>query len=745
MAVFCIPRNLIEKLKTSALKGEVKINELYNMSSKERRAFFEKYSDAEVGKFLNVEFEKAMISKQKSALTDWAKSVFSSREKTKPVYKNVLDKINTLDEIGVLNPKDQKAFLEDLVADRLGVTVTPQEVAIISEKAKKIATAQEKLGTDLGNPSKLQENIDFFKAKKEMDNYLSSLTPAPNLRILTGTIGRGMMLFSVKSPVLNIVSNIELGFAESLSRRITSMAYKGTDSKLAVDYMKMVNKIYQKTGYDLSRMTNLRDLGVSGERVLGETVHSQGKGKVRKVGRFIEDIVFKQLMGAPDVAFSSAHFADSVNLNALKMAKGNKPKAKEYMIDSMRIEPKTPQGELLRAQGILDAQKATWTDTSWASRVSEGIRKILNDVSGDARAGDYLLPYIKTPANVIATGMDYSGLGIPKALYKTAKAIKTGELGTKEYFQSITRDLVRGGLGITGAVIIVSQLKDDDFVGSYDPARAQIETLRNSNYNAIRIGGKWISTDWLGVLAVPVTAMMYARKYGKTGGEKTFQYAKGVLSQVENLPGVSDIYDFVKANAYKKNQDLEEMTSETMDYITSQAYSRLVPSFMSDIAKATDLYVRQGGKGIEGIKSKIPFVNQTLPIKKNIFGEDIKGEGAITDILFGSRVKTSKEDNLIKEILRVSNSVDKGISFTDWDKSSSKTLAQFKDKVGEKKYNEAKLRYGKALKQDLEKTLTSSAYKKLSDEEKLKIINEKDTDAMNRIFKYYGFKYKKQK
>ena len=651
-------------------------------------------------------------------------------------------------EIAKMLPEEKqalKSILENVVSDGLGIKASSDEIANITRIAKKIDVAQKKLGNDLGNPSKLDDNLEFFKAKKEMDDYLGGQVPAPKLRVLTGTIGRGMMLFSIKSPVLNIGSNVEIGLTEALSRRIANFGIRGTDSKMTRNYIKMVNKIYQKTGYDVSRMLTLRDVGSSGERVLGQTVHAQGKGIVRKVGRAIEDVVFKQLMGAPDVAFSSAHFADSVNLNAIKLAKGNKNLAKTMMEDSMRINPLTPEGEILRNQGIMDAMKATWTDTSWASRVSEGMRKILNEVSGDLRAGDYLLPFIKTPANVIATGMDYAGVGIPKSFFKMYKAVRLGEIGNQQTMQSISRDLVRSGLGITGAVLIANNLKDDDFVGAYDPQRAQIETLRNSNYNAIRIGNKWISTDWLGPLAVPVTAIMSARKYGKTGSEKTFQYGKGVLSAAMQIPGVSDIYDAVKSNIYKPNQSLDEMTGEAVNYLSSQIYSRLIPSFLSDATKAFDTKLRQPVKGFEGIKAKIPGLSQTIPAKRTIFGEEIQGESALSDILFGARVKTDKEDATIREIDKVSRDNGKGITFTDWDKSASKTLIQFKEKVGNKKFDEAKIKYGKALKIELQKTMRSSSYKSSSNEEKLNTLRNVDTEAMNMIFKIYKFKYKRKR
>lgn len=716
------------------------------MTSKQRRDFFTKHTDEELGKFLNTEFEKAMVSKQQTAITDWAKSVFNPEAQMKPVYKSITDKIKSLNDMGVLTPKSEDAFLEDLVSEKLGISVSPEEVAAIESKAKVIDAAQKKLGPNLGNPKHFQENLDFFKAKREMDDYLQGLMPANKLKVLTGTIGRGMMLFSVKSPILNIGSNIEIGFVEALGRRIASKGVTGSNNALAIDYVKMVNKIYQATGYDLSRMTTIDDAGASGARVLGgDMVHAQGPGKVRAAGRLVEDVVFKQLMGAPDVAFSSAHFADSVNINSLKMAGGDKAKGAELMNDAMLLEPQTPQGELLRQQGILDAQVATWTNATWASKVSEGIRKILNNVSGDLRVGDYLLPFVKTPANVIATGMDYAGMGIPRSLVRTVRAWRSGDLGSKEFVQKTSRDLVRAGLGLTGALIFASMLDEDDFVGAYDPARAQIEALRNSNTNSIRIGNKWISTAWLGPLAVPVTSIMYSRKYGNTGSEKVFQYGSGVVSSAKDLPGVQDFADYFKKQAYQKeNQTLEEAASATGDYVSSELYTRLVPSFISDVAKATDKFERKTGTKMDTIKSKIPGVRQTLPVKTDIFGEPMVGESALSDILFGSRMKTDKENDFIAEIKRVADSEDKSIQFTDWDRSSSKQLAQFRQKVGEDVYEKARNEYGAQLKINLEKALAKKSYQKLDDGDRLKIIRETDSDAMEKILDKYNFNYQKE-
>ena len=131
-----------------------------------------------------------------------------------------------------------------------------------------------------------------------------------------------------------------------------------------------------------------------------------------------------------------------------------------------------------------------------------------------------------------------------------------------------------------------------------------------------------------------------------------------------------------------------------------------------------------------------------MPVKKDIFGEPVKGESHALDVLFGSRVKTDKETPLIKEISRLSNVTDKGITFTDWDKSSAKTLAEFKKKVGQEKFDKAKLEYGQELKKQLEKTISDPRYAKLPDTDKLKVISGKDSQVTEKIMQKYGFKYR---
>ena len=273
---------------------------------------------------------------------------------------------------------------------RLGATITAQEASTIADKATKLQELA-KDTSKFGTPT-----IEYFEARKDMENYLESLNPSSRLKVLTSIIGRASMLASFKSPLLNIESNTIQAFLTGAERRINSRSFSGSNNSYAGEYIKFVNEVYKKSGYDISRMRT-----ISGEQtVRGENIiTSEGSGTIRRAGRFYEDIVFKGLMGAPDVAFSSVHFADSANLTSSKLAdsmglkgKAKKDKALAIFKDATSIDPKTPEGRKVREQAIADAEYATYTNESHLSNIALGIRKLLNIATGDVRLGDQMMP-----------------------------------------------------------------------------------------------------------------------------------------------------------------------------------------------------------------------------------------------------------------------------------------------------------------------------------------------------------------
>lgn len=753
MANFCIPKSLIGKLKEAAKAGEINIAKMYEMDSAGRRSLFEKYVPTEMAHQINGEFEGAMISKQKDALRDWAGRTFNAKQKKTAQYQGVLMRIDQLDTLGVLDSKSADSFLQDLVATRLGITIGAEEARTISEKAdtlKKLAEDR----TEFGTPT-----VEYFTARKDMENYIDSLTPTAKLRVLTETIGRGTLLASIKSPFLNIESNTIQGLLQAFKRRVeTRRVGMGINNDAAVRYIKLTNEIYAKSGYDISRM-----LSVGGERqVRGEAKPgAQGEGRVRAVGRFYEDIVFKRTQGAPDVFFSSMAFADRVNLESTKIAKGEglsgagaKARALEIFKDATSIEPKTEEAAEVRARAIADAQFSTYTNKSTASTIALGIRSLFNLASGDLRVGDQLMPFVKTPANVIAAGLDNSGVLLaPDAairISKTVKSIHAGEsvkVALGENFTGFADRVIRAGFGMTFAFILASLFKPDDFIGEYPVSEKerQLLALRNATTNSVKIGGKWISLDYFGALGAPMVGFLYAKKYGKNLPEMVWEFHKGVFRQIAKLPGFEEARDIVEFLEQRgKGDALVDEVRDVANYLIGFIRARTIPSIVSDFARGTDVYERKTVKEdlLSPVKAGIPGFRQTLPIKKTVFGEEMKAEPLVSVLMFGQRIKTVRDDKVITELIRLAE-VGQLPSITDVEKTSPRA-GELKDQVGDKRFDELKTEFGKRLRSAIARKMESVSYISANDEDKKEIIDRIKSEEFEDMLHRGGYRKPKK-
>lgn len=760
MAAFCIIKPLAEKLQTAAKSGDITIEGLFNMTSKQRNELFAGYTDKETAKQINAGFENVMVSDQQAVLNKWVKDTFSTEGKPDSVKeakrKDIVDRINELDNLGVLSPDNQDVFLQDLVATKLGATVTAEEAKTIAEKSKKL----EELGTkveNFGDPDDNPEGqVAYAEAKKDLADFLDSLTPSSNMKVATSTIGRGTMLFSLKSPLLNIESNSIQAAMQLLEKRIAGLKFRGDNSAYARRYIKHNYKVFKASGYDMSRMLNMQ----TDRKYLGEDKpNSQGKGAIKAYGRVVEDVVFKRMMTAPDAAFSSVHFSDSANLLSTKLAQseGLKGKARQeralaIMKDAFRVEPKTPEGIKVRNQSIADAMYATYTNDSVYSAVALGIRQVFNMASGDLRLGDQIMPFVKTPANVIGSGLDASGIGVPfdgiYRLYRMHQDIKnngdTFKEAGQEAFQGFSRTMVRAGLGMTAAFVLSSLFDPDDFIGEYPVSEKERELLelKNATTNSLKIGNTWVSLDYFGPLGTPMVAFLYAKKYGDTLPEKMWFYMSGARIQSSKIPGFTETQNMIQALSEDFDEDkntFEENVTAVSKFGVNFLKARIIPAIVSDLAKVSDTVERQTDKEdvFSSVKAGIPIVRQeTVDEKKDIFGDTIKSEGWKT-LLFGARVRTAADNELIGELSRLDEA---GYlpAISDIMKNSPRAK-RLKTQVGNERFSEAMGTFGKWFKDDTAELLQSSGYQSATDQEKKDLIDSVKSDAFEDMLDEYNY------
>lgn len=635
-----------------------------------------------------------------------------------------------------LNARNAKMYVREALDDIFGTTVSQEEANQIIGKIGEIEKSIVNTLDETGNPS-----VQTWQKINEMNNLVESLTPSPALQIATSIVGRGMMLSSIKSPVLNIVSNTENILTEMLIRRAVNSleggaSFSAVDKNVEKDYLAYADDVYRASGYNVSTTEGLDAATVT----LGERrISTQGAGKFRAFARGVETGVFKYLMGYPDSRAKDFVFSDTAALEATTIAQNEglsgemlSKRATELYRDATRVAPLTEEGMLIREKAMIEANVATYTNDTAFSKFALGIRETLNKVTGNVRLGDQLMPFVKTPANVVALGMEYS-IGaaylIPN-LTTVIRDVKAGKLSAKS--RTAIKAAVRNGLGVVLAMLIAMALDPDDYTPDYDAltmSERRLALEKNAVFNSIRIGDKYISLDYFGPLAVPLTAVLSARRRGEVAW---FGYAKGVASQLQKLPGLQEFSETVdaigRATSNKPEKTVKNLNNALIDFVRA----RTIPSIVNDLAKSIDTYERETSAGTyDKAQASVPGIREELPLKYTTTSRTPKEtEAALSILLFGARVKTAASNRVIYEIDRLYK---KNAKPTITDVTRSGKLSE----LSEAKQQRVRKEFAKRYYAEVYTLIRTRAYRAKDDEQKAAAINKVRRQIIEQLKKTY--------
>lgn len=550
------------------------------------------------------------------------------------------------------------------IEDALDIYVKPEEANRILAKASELAGAVKKdfAENPFGNPS-----VETMRKIKEIKDLAASMSPTNAVSLAANSLGRANMLLSVKSTLLNVISNAETFLTESLVRRLTlKSAAKAVDPRAVRDYLKYDLDVYNASGVMMSvvRKGELDNPGaVFGERFMS----SAGDGAFRAWTRKMEKVVFDWSLGMGDAVSKSLNFVDNANLEATKQAVSEgyagadlRRRATELFGDAVLYTPQTAAGARIRENSINSAEVATFTNKSRISEFSSKIRNLMNSASGRLRAGDLIMPFVATPANVVSLGMEYSfGAAralIPQNFSQIMRDVRTGVISNAS--KDVFRSAVRNGVGLILASVLAALIDPDDYISPFDLASQKEKDLvrfKNGVYNSIRIGGKYVSLDEFGPLASALAGILAARKNGSVY-EKAAAFAKTALTQAGNIPGIKETSELIGWLDKAQKQDAQKTAEDFVNGAFDQLLARTIPAVVSDAAKMLDDKERVNERGVVGAAAaKIPFARENLSAKTDLAGgRERRAENPLIVLLFGARVKTAASGLVAEEIERLS-------------------------------------------------------------------------------------------
>ena len=159
-----------------------------------------------------------------------------------------------------------------------------------------------------------------------------------------------------------------------------------------------------------------------------------------------------------------------------------------------------------RAYAIKEAQKATYKDTN---AFSEFISK-LGRYHGDnkvAQAASFvtegILPFRKTPANILVRGLEYSPVGLLKSMTFDLRKVQKGDMTAAEAIDNISAGLT--GTGLLGFGLWAAAEGLIRGAGGGDDEEKKFEELQGHQTYALELpNGKSITLDWLAPEVLPM-------------------------------------------------------------------------------------------------------------------------------------------------------------------------------------------------------------------------------------------------
>lgn len=556
-----------------------------------------------------------------SALEKWTKAVKSgnvSKANTAmgwALYNNAVNKGDTDLAIDVLEKmvEHQRSAAQAVQATRILKQMSPETQLYGVQRS--VANLQAELNERYGDKKAPELKLDPDLAERLLNAETQEARDAA-LRDIYRDIGRQMpsrfrdrwnawrylaMLGNARTHGRNFVGN--LGFAlpvaikDAAATGIEAAVYRLSGGRMerskafGKDFGKLAKAAWsdyakvQETalgGGKYSDMQNANKYVEEGRKIFGNLPTNSRYAAVRTAARTWNNTVGKALesfrkfngkaLDAEDVWFSKPHYAFAM----AQFCKANGITA-EQIRNGERLEA-------ARDYAILEAQKATYRDTNeFSQMVSQlgrsGTGSKNRFVRGASTVMEGILPFRKTPANILARGVEYSPIGLLNGIYKATAGVAKGKYTAAQAIDSISAGLTGTGLMAFGMFLAAQGLVRGR--GGDDDEKRKFEEMQGHQAYSLELpDGTSVTLDWLAPEALPffVGVNLWEATHEKKAGEdgKSALTLSEMLNAVSNvsepmlemscLQSLNDVFDAV---GYAADEDVSALVSALASAATS--------------------------------------------------------------------------------------------------------------------------------------------------------------------------------
>jgi hypothetical protein len=377
----------------------------------------------------------------------------------------------------------------------------------------------------------------------------------------------------------------------------------------------------------------------------------------------------------------------------------------------------TPEGIALRDQAHLFARRSVFQE-----KPGEFVQKI-QELSRMFPPLTFIMPFIKTPANILRQGVEFSPLGA---------AMPAARQGGRAGRQAQSR--VAAGTAAAGVLAYLAATGRLSGRGPSNPAERNALYEKNWEPNSVKIGDKWVSYQLFQPISVQaaIIANLYEQLAESKADEDTIATTVAdtmsrSMNSFLNQSFLSGLFDFVEAI-----QSVDRSAAR----VAGRTASGFVPlvSLQRQIAQGMDPVIRQPRTVEQNVLTSIPGLSQSVPPRLTRFGEEVTRPGGPLKRMFDPfNISTEVDDPIATELSRL------GVNISV--PSGRLTMpVQLQDRTGLEEFSLSDAQstgfrqtQGRAVRQALERVMQSPRYRELSDVERERVIRSVRTQVVGAV------------
>lgn len=383
-----------------------------------------------------------------------------------------------------------------------------------------------------------------------------------------------------------------------------------------------------------------------------------------------------------------------------------------------------------RNYAMREAKRATFQDTS---EVANALNKLSHQNIATEVLVEGLLPFKKTPINILKRGVEYSPFGIAKGIKELAWDVKKGNMNASQAIDTLSCGLSGTAMMMVGVLLsslgVLTSTSDDDKEGEFDK-------LSGNQEYALQFFGKSYTIDWIAPLSMPLfigaeieNAVERGDADNGAGIGRVLDALTGISDPMFNLSMLQGINSSIKTVRYSDNPTIDLAANTVSGYL-----GQGVPTILGQTARTVDTTRRNSyytpkdsaagkliDKTIKKTAAKIPGVSMLLEPYIDKWGNEQVADNwvlnAFENFASPGYYSENTNDSVTEEMARLYKATsDTGV--VPHSAKSSLSTGGNTYRLSEKEYTQYQKTLGKASHEQLQKLINSTAYSNMSNEEK---------------------------